>query len=73
MRRVVLLLMLTLFGTMSFLPASASDGTATPYYTYPTLDLTVEEFFAAFDYDNPALADVSAAVADGDYERAAKE
>lgn len=73
MRKAVFLLILSVFGCTSFLPADASDDAHTPYYDYPTLELSVEEFFAAFDYDNPALADIGAAVADGDYERAAKE
>ncbi|NLN17647.1 MAG: hypothetical protein GX162_00020, partial [Firmicutes bacterium] len=72
-KRAVLLLLLSVFGSISFLPAAASDEAHTPYYTYPTLALSIEEFFAAFDYDNPALTAIGAAVADGDYERAAKE
>ncbi|MGI6610107.1 MAG: alginate lyase family protein [Limnochordia bacterium] len=73
MRSAMFVWMLALLMCMLVFSTGVLAGAHSPYYTYPTIELSMEEFFAAFDYDIPALAKVEAAVKDGDFDTAAKE
>jgi hypothetical protein len=59
--------------TESVVPFRAELADEAPYYNYPTITLSLDEFYSSLDYEKPELAGVKAAVDKGDYNGAAGE
>jgi hypothetical protein len=70
---VGVLLVFTSIGGKSSGPVRVDLANETPYYNYPTINLTLAEFYSSLNYDIPELASVKAAADKEDYDEAAKE